>query len=114
MIKNFEKWLMENTELSNMLYHHSNPNNRQSILQRGLRTEYDQTMDMSQPGVVGGIYLSNKPDYTTRSDVWEIDAHNLPVEEDWTTTTTNPEEKWYVVYQDIPPDRIKLIPKNVQ
>lgn len=109
MIK-FRKWL-EN-QMPTVLYHHSNPKNRQSILQRGLKGEYDQTVDLKEPGVVGGIFLSNKPNYSTRSDVWEVDVRGLPVEDDWSGQPEDPDENWYVVYQDIPPNRIKLVTRQ--
>ena len=62
---------------------------------------------------IGGIFLTNIPDHTTNSDVWEVDVRGLPVEDDPTSVAPaeSPEEQWYVVYQDIPPSRIKLISK---
>ena len=109
MIK-FRKWL-EN-QMPSVLYHHSHPNNRQSILQHGLQGKYDQTVDLKEPGVVGGIFLSSKPNHSTRSDVWEVDVRGLHVEEDWSGQPEDPQENWYVVYQDIPPNRIKLITRQ--
>jgi hypothetical protein len=102
---------MEN-QIPSVLYHHSRPNNRQSILQHGLQGKYDQTVDLEQPGVVGGIFLSSKPDYSTNSDVWEVDVCGLPVEDDWSGQPEDQQENWYVIYQDIPSSRIRLIRGN--
>ena len=102
----------EAMEVPSIMYHMSPVSNRQSILQHGLQGKYDQTVDMSQPGVTGGIFLSTHPNPTTNSDVWQVDVRGLPLEEDWSTSVPDeaPEdERWYVVYQDIPPNRIKLI-----
>jgi hypothetical protein len=106
MIK-FKQWL-EN-QMPSVLYHHSHQNNRQSILQHGLQGKYDQTVDLKEPGVVGGVFLSSKPDHSTKSDVWEVDVRGLHVEEDWSGQSEDEQVNWYVVYQDIPPNRIKLI-----
>ena len=108
---NGSEQLMENMNPS-IMYHMSPVANRQSILQHGLQGKYDQTVDMSQPGVTGGIFLSTHPNPTTNSDVWQVDVRGLPLEEDWSTSVPDeaPEdERWYVVYQDIPPNRIRLI-----
>lgn len=103
----FKKWF-EN-QMPSVLYHHSRPSQRQSILQHGLQTKFDQTVDLTQSGVTGGIYLSDKSNLTTRSDVWQVDVRGLPVEDDWTSTPEDSDENWYIVYQDIPPARIKLV-----
>ena len=108
---NFNQWL-ENQQVPSVLYHHSNRNNRQSILQHGLQTKYDQTVDLNEPGVIGGIYLSNKPEYGPRIDVWAVHVCGLPVEEDWTSVPEDPQENWYVCYQEIPPNRMNLVSKN--
>lgn len=100
--------------MPSVLYHHSHPNNRQSILQHGLLKKYDANADPND-SMLGGIFFSNKPDFTTRSDVWEVDVRGLPVEEDPTTQVppeSSADEAWYVVYQDIPPNRIKLITRK--
>lgn len=98
--------------MPSVLYHHSHPNNRRSILQHGLQGEYDQTVDLKEPGVVGGTFLSNKPDHSRMRDVWEVDVRGLPVEGDWSGQPEDESENWYVVYQDIPPNRIKLITRQ--
>jgi len=105
----FKLWLAEN-QIPNILYHNSSPKNRQSILTNGLRVKYG-----SEAGGHAGIFFSNKPDFTTRSDAWQVNVQGLDIEED-STTQVPPEypedEKWYACYQDIPPDRIKLLPKK--
>ena len=103
----FKLWL-ENQEPT-VLYHNSRKENRQSILQNGLKTEYDQTMELGQEGVSGSIYLSNKPTPSRNSDTWEVNTQGLEVEEDWTTQPEDEDEMWYVTYQDIPPNRLKLL-----
>lgn len=102
----FKLWL-EN-QIPGILYHHSLPHHRQSILQFGLQGKYDQTVDLTDPDVVGGIFLTNKPKQS-KSDVWEVNVQGLPVEEDWSGQPEASDETWYVVYQDIPPNRIKLL-----
>ena len=108
----FKLWL-EN-QVPPVLYHHARKKNRQSILQNGLQTQYDSTIGS---GNIGGIFMSNKAatgDHPAagNSDIWEVDVRGLDVEED-STTSVPPEypedEMWYVVYSDIPPNRLKLL-----
>lgn len=96
-----------------VLYHHSHPSNRQSILRHGLQGKYDQTVDLEEPVAVGGVFLSDKPNHSPKRDVWVVDVRDLPVEEDWSGQPEDENENWYVVYQDIHPDRIRLLPKQV-
>lgn len=106
----FKHWMENMTP--NIMYHMSPVANRQSILQFGLQGKYDQTVDLSEPGVVGGVFLSTHPNPSLNTDVWQVDVRGLPLEEDWSTTVPaeSPEdERWYVVYQDIPPNRIRLV-----
>ncbi len=93
----------------NILYHHSHSHNRQSILSNGLQTKYDQTVDLEEPGVIGGIFLSKKPDYSSKSDIWEVNISGLVVEEDWSGQPEDLEDTWYVIYQNISPSRILLL-----
>jgi hypothetical protein len=104
-VKKFSQWLIEQT-IPNVLYHHSNPANRQSILNNGLQTKYDQTGDENS---IKGIYLTDKPSYT--KDTWEVNVKGLEVEEDYSGYSHEIEKygNWYVVYQNIEPERVKLI-----
>ena len=79
-------------------------------MRHGLQVSYDQTVDLNEPGVVGGIFLSNKPTFSTKTDVWEVNVLGLPVEDDWSSVPED--ENWYVIYQDIPVNRIKLITRQ--
>jgi len=103
----FKHWI-ENT-LPSILYHHSPKSNRLSILKYGLQGKYDRTVDLTQDGTVGGVFLTNKSKSEFLSDVWQVDVRGLPIETDWTSTPEEPDEEWYVVYSDISPDRIKLL-----
>lgn len=102
----FKLWL----ESNQILYHHASRENRESIRRFGLLTKYDQTMvDSGDPNVSRGIYLTNKPDFSNKwIDVWEVDVRGMDLQDDWTTTPEDPYEKWHVVYQDIPPAKLKL------
>ena len=104
---NFKLWLESHTP--SILYHHSSPKNSQSILRQGLRKEFDQT---SPGSPYGGIFLTNKPDVSSHSDVYEVDVRGLPVEDDWSGQPEDPDEHWYIVWNDIAPNRLKLLPKT--
>lgn len=106
-MKKFSKWL--ESKIPSILYHNSPKQNRSSILKNGLLAKYDQTVELNQPGVIGGIYLSNKPTPSNNADTYEVDVSNLSIEDDWTTVPEDETEHWYVVYSDIQPNRIKLI-----
>jgi len=102
----FRTWLEMQTP--NILYHHADPGNRESISKEGLQTKYARTVDVDDPMVTGEIYLSDKPRFGS-SDVWAVNVQGLPIEEDQTTAPEDEDENWYVIYQDIPRNRLRLL-----
>lgn len=87
------------------LYHHTPSENRESIRRLGLLTRFSD---------IGGVFFSDRADHATRSDVWAVDVQGLDVEEDW-TTCQDPAEwgNWFVVWGDIPPERLRLIERQM-
>lgn len=92
------------------LYHHSHASNRESIIQNGLLTKYDQTNELGQPGVVGAIYLTTAPKTQQWIDCWAVDVTGLELTLDNTQPDRPefPHEVWYMCFEDIPPNRLRL------
>lgn len=113
-MKSFSQWMEINLPLRqanpNILYHHSPVENRESILKHGLLTMYG-----ARRGGHEAIFLTDKPKFGGQvTDVWEVNVRGLPVQEDITTDLDYEEiEKvygnWYAIYEDIPPERLRLI-----
>lgn len=69
-------------------------------------------MDDNDPLVLKGIYLSDKPhfDNDNLTDVWQVDVSGIShIDNDWTTVPEDHEENWYIIYNDVPPSKIKLL-----
>lgn len=88
-----------------LLYHVSPKVNRSGIDSQGLRIAMDKT-------AFGALYLSDKrsPALEDSFDCWEVDCEGIPLQEDWTTGQDESEYgKWYMVFEDIPRDKLKLL-----
>ena len=83
-----------------ILYHYTWPENRESILQYGLLVNKSQTEGQE-------IYLASKLRADTNGDIWQVHARGLDLNQ--TLTPDDDEDTWWVVYDDIPPDRLRLI-----
>ena len=79
-----------------ILYHHSDPRVRDSILQFGLKTKFDRSG-------MNAIFLTDKKEGPL--DVWEVNVNGLSLEQDHTTE----EEGCWMCFDDIPPSKIKLL-----
>ena len=90
------------------LYHNSPVWNRDSIGTYGLLTSADKTVDVTDPNVAGGIYLTDKPRFSQRIDTWRVKTSGLAIEEDYTGGPEDDKENWYVSFEDIPPDHLEL------
>ena len=88
-------------------YHDSDVMNRESIMKHGLSTEFALA---AHDGIFFHTKLTQESRYT---DVWEADLTGYDVEPDETTDIAdNPEyegDSWWVVWQTIPPERLKLV-----
>lgn len=91
------------------LYHHTSSANRDSITKNGILGRYDKTVDLSDPGAAGGVFLSDKPRHSPGTDVYKVNTHGHPVEPDWTGAPEDESENWYVTYKDIHPRQITRI-----
>jgi len=88
------------------LYHATSPAHRNSIRDSGLRTEFDQGEDMTEPG----IYMSPHSNDDAHQDVWHVDIRGLRLHPD---DPGNMEEfkdvgGSYFSKEDIPPERLHL------
>jgi hypothetical protein len=85
-----------------ILFHSTSREHRQSILNAGLLTSFDQTG-------FDAIFLTNKPS-NDNSDVWQVDCSNIEIEEDLTTMQDENEcGKWFMVHQNISPCNLTLL-----
>lgn len=84
-----------------ILYHYSSPDNRESILKRGLCTVFDQTG-------MGAIFLTDVH-APQQSDCWEVDVKGLADIEPDQTTEAFSGENWWVYDGNISPRRIRRI-----
>lgn len=87
-----------------VLYHYSPVSNRQSIGTHGLSITKDQTG-------LGGVFLLDRLDHSTKSDVWKVDVSGLDLADDWTYDPADPDEggRSWIHFNDIPPERLTLI-----
>jgi len=95
-------------EFPEILYHFSNPMNRDSILRHGLLRSNSRAME-------NAIFFTDtvNPTEIGNSDVWAVNVKGLNLESDWTTEPFD-KETWYVCFEkDVEPNRIKLIKQGV-
>jgi len=95
-------------------YHDTDVSNRESVLKNGLLTSMS---DSARQGGYGSIFFHTKLTGESRyTDVWEADLAGYDIEPDTTTDISgNPEyegDSWWVVYQDVPSERLKLVRKG--
>jgi hypothetical protein len=91
-------------------YHDTDVSNRESILKYGLSTKFCVA---AYDGIFFHTKLTDEGPYT---DTWEADLTGYEVEEDTTTDPSrNPDydgDSWWVVWETIPPERLKLVRKG--
>ncbi len=100
-----------------VLYHVAPTSERQSVMQHGLlrSKSYAHALaaDMgiaTSDDPIGGIFFASKPIHQRNFDLWEVDVRGLHLEPDDTTDPEDPEDSWWVTYEDdIPPIRLRLI-----
>jgi tRNA nucleotidyltransferase (CCA-adding enzyme) len=84
-----------------VLYHYSDPANRESIQLGGLSPDFDFTG-------LGAVYLSTEPlDTSDEADVWRVYTQGLDVVDD--VSTPGFEGEWFMYYGVIPPERLELM-----
>lgn len=82
------------------LFHSTHIENLEAILREGLLAAKSEAIEC-------GIFLTNvKPVSSENFVAFEIDARGLELDEDWTTAPDQEGERWFVVYDDIPPSQI--------
>jgi hypothetical protein len=94
-----------------VMYHHTSPENRESILKHGLCKRFDYNADPEDDGL-GGVFLTTKPSGTP--DVWAVDVRGLDLEKDDIAGADTDEFGYWWVYWggDIPPSRLSLKPPH--
>ena len=109
--KNFKKYAQPKAASSTKYYHSTDVSNRKSILKSGLLASKS---DAAGLGGFGGVFFHTKLTPESRyTDTWEADLTGYDIEPDETTDISgNPEydgDSWWVVYKDVPPERLKLV-----
>jgi len=82
-------------------YHHSPSTNRASIKRLGLRLDRSQIEGQA-------ISLTSISTFTKGFDTWAVDVRCMELEEDF-QQPEDPNETWYLAYQDIAPSRLRLL-----
>lgn len=92
-----------NESNSNIMYHVTNPEYRDSIQRDGLLIDKDNTGQ-------GGVFLADtmKPNGIPGMDIWKVDVSGLELEDDW-SGEPDEGEQWYICFDDIPPSRLNLV-----
>ena len=87
----------------NIMYHLSDPKNRESILKNGLLTDFDLT---GFSAVFLSDTLSDK-DKSSSFDIWIVNVEGLIIDQDF---TGDPEiGNWFICFDNIEKFRIKLM-----
>lgn len=97
---------------TDVVYHSTPVGNRQSILLHGLALRFSETsLESGEEDIeAGAIFFSTKrtPD-DPRFDTWEVSVSDLPdLVEDETTDQPDPEDTWWMIYRNVPPDVLRL------
>lgn len=103
---------------TDVVYHNTPIGNRESILRHGLCLRYSETsLEADEEGVeAGAIFFSAKrlPD-DPRFDTWEVSISDLPdLVEDQTTDQPDPEDSWWMVHRDVPPEVLRLSEPEIE
>ncbi len=100
-----------------LLYHSAPPEYRKRIMKLGLQHPY-QMKKLRNTDHIGaeidaaGIYFTDtKPD-DPRYDTWAVDVRGLTLEPDETTDWPYP-ETWWFTYDQVGPERLKLIQAGI-
>jgi hypothetical protein len=95
-----------------VMYHHSHPDSRESILQHGLRASdpYDPSIHEHEGMAPKGVYLSHEREPGHGEDVWEVNTEGLHLPDD--PDDTNREYGYQYHEHDIPPHRLKLVERS--
>lgn len=100
------------------LYHNTQSSNRDSIRENGLLLIHSETAEealaagdsVEQAAMAGGVFFSSKilPE-RDGFDTWVLDTDGLTLEPDETTDCPDPEDSWWVIWDDVPASRLVLL-----
>jgi len=98
------------------MFHCTSPDHRSSILRLGLRGDMAWNAQAAKESgdpdwqMLGSIYFCTKRrESTDATDVYEVSVDGLQIEPDYTTEPTDPDDTWWVTYDDVEPSRLQLI-----